>query len=116
MSASISLINGLPCDSPRRSGENRDWSAGLADFYNCHVSGADRHTAPERRAEMDLNGYCTYDDEGVKARPVTVVENGVLKTFLMSRSPVQGVDHSNGHGRRQPGLEVAITCALVAEA
>jgi TldD protein len=54
---------------------------------------------------VDLNGYYTYDDEGVQARPVTVVENGVLKTFLMSRSPVQGVDHSNGHGRRQPGLE-----------
>jgi predicted Zn-dependent protease len=35
-----------------------------------------------------------------------VVENGVLKTFLMSRSPVKGFDHSNGHGRRQPGAEV----------
>jgi predicted Zn-dependent protease len=54
---------------------------------------------------VDLNGGYAYDDEGVKARPVTVVENGVLKTFLMSRSPIQGVDHSNGHGRRQPGLE-----------
>jgi TldD protein len=63
---------------------------------------------PTRRTlgGVELNGYYTYDDEGVKARPVTVVENGVLKTFLMSRSPIQGVDHSNGHGRRQPGLEV----------
>jgi TldD protein len=62
---------------------------------------------PTRRTldGVDLNGYYTYDDEGVKARPVTVVENGVLKTFLMSRSPIDGVDHSNGHGRRQPGLE-----------
>ncbi len=24
----------------------------------------------------------------------------------MSRSPIDGFDHSNGHGRRQPGLEV----------
>ena len=55
---------------------------------------------------VDLNGWYDYDDEGVKARPVTAVENGVLKTFLMSRSPVKGFDHSNGHGRRQPGLEV----------
>ncbi len=63
---------------------------------------------PTRRTldGVDLNGYYSYDDEGVKARPVTVVDNGVLKTFLMSRSPIQGVDHSNGHGRRQPGLEV----------
>jgi predicted Zn-dependent protease len=63
---------------------------------------------PTRRTlgGVDLNGYYSYDDEGVKARPVTVVDNGVLKTFLMSRSPIQGVEHSNGHGRRQPGLEV----------
>jgi len=54
----------------------------------------------------DLNGYYRYDDEGVKARPVTVVEKGILKTFLMSRSPIQGFDHSNGHGRRQAGAEV----------
>lgn len=55
---------------------------------------------------VELNGYYTYDDEGVKARPVTVVDNGILKTFLMSRSPIEGFDRSNGHGRRQPGLEV----------
>ena len=55
---------------------------------------------------MELNGSYSYDDEGVAARPVTVVENGVLKAFLMSRSPIQGFDHSNGHGRRQAGLEV----------
>jgi predicted Zn-dependent protease len=62
---------------------------------------------PTRRkaAGIDLNGWYDYDDEGVKARPVTSVENGTLKNFLMSRSPMQGFDHSNGHGRRQPGLE-----------
>jgi predicted Zn-dependent protease len=63
---------------------------------------------PTRRkaAGVDLNGWYDYDDEGVKARPVTAVENGVLKTFLMSRSPIKGFDHSNSHGRRQPGYEV----------
>ena len=55
---------------------------------------------------VDLNGWYDYDDEGVKARPVTAVDKGVLKTFLMSRSPIKGFDQSNGHGRRQPGLEV----------
>jgi TldD protein len=53
----------------------------------------------------DLYGWYDYDDEGVKAQPVLAVDNGVLKTFLMSRSPIQGFDRSNGHGRRQPGLE-----------
>src|SRR5271165_1218179 len=55
---------------------------------------------------VELNGTYAYDDEGVKARPVTLVENDILKTFLMSRSPIQGFDHSNGHGRRQPGAEI----------
>ena len=53
-----------------------------------------------------LNGSYLYDDEGVKARRVAVVEEGVLKTFLMSRSPIDGFPNSNGHGRRQPGAEV----------
>ena len=60
----------------------------------------------KRMAGVDLNGYYEYDDEGVKGQPVISVENGVLKNFLMSRSPIDGFDHSNGHGRRQPGLEV----------
>jgi TldD protein len=54
---------------------------------------------------IDLNGWYDYDDEGVKGQPVMAVDKGVLKTFLMSRSPIKGVDHSNGHGRRQPGRE-----------
>jgi predicted Zn-dependent protease len=60
----------------------------------------------KRIAGVDLNGYYEYDDEGVLGRPVKAVENGVLRSFLMSRSPIDGFDHSNGHGRRQPGLEV----------
>jgi len=63
---------------------------------------------PTRRkaGETPLNGWYDYDDEGVKAQPVAVVEKGVLKTFLMSRAPVRGFARSNGHGRRAPGFEV----------
>lgn len=53
--------------------------------------------------QTHLNGHYLYDDEGVKAQRVTVVDKGVLKNFLMSRSPVAGFDKSNGHGRKQPG-------------
>lgn len=53
----------------------------------------------------DLIGYYAFDDEGVKAQPVQVVDAGMLKTFLLSRSPVGEFKHSNGHGRRQPGYE-----------
>lgn len=54
-------------------------------------------------AGVDLNGTFAADDEGVSARRVTVVENGVLRNFLMSRSPVAGFSRSNGHGRAQAG-------------
>ncbi|HTR23660.1 MAG TPA: TldD/PmbA family protein [Terriglobales bacterium] len=57
-------------------------------------------------AGTELVGYYPFDDEGVKARRVTVVDKGVLKNFLMSRAPIEGFDHSNGHGRRQQGYKV----------
>ncbi len=63
---------------------------------------------PTRRkvGNVDLNGWFDYDDEGVKGQVVRAVDKGVLKEFLMSRAPINGFAHSNGHGRRQPGLEV----------
>lgn len=51
----------------------------------------------------DLRGHYLYDDEGMKAQRVTVVENGILKNFLMSRSPISGFNKSNGHGRKSAG-------------
>jgi TldD protein len=51
----------------------------------------------------DLLGYYQFDDEGVPAQRVTLVDHGVLKNFEMSRSPLVGFPHSNGHGRRQLG-------------
>jgi predicted Zn-dependent protease len=56
-----------------------------------------------RLAGADLRGHYRFDDEGVPAERVTLVEEGILRTFLMSRSPLEGIDRSNGHGRREPG-------------
>jgi TldD protein len=50
-----------------------------------------------------LLGYYPFDDEGVVATDVHLVDSGVLKTFLMGRSPLIDIPHSNGHGRRQLG-------------
>jgi predicted Zn-dependent protease len=58
-----------------------------------------------RAAGIDLNGWFAFDDEGVPAQRVTVVEKGILRNFLMSRLPVPGFPKSNGHGRAQPGFE-----------
>ena len=48
-----------------------------------------------------LNGFYRYDDEGIAAQRVPLVEAGLLKNFLVSRHPVDGFLHSNGHGRAQ---------------
>jgi TldD protein len=60
-------------------------------------------TTMRKLGPTDLLGYYEYDDEGVKAHRVTLVDHGILKDFEMSRSPLVGFPHSNGHGRRQLG-------------
>jgi len=50
-----------------------------------------------------LSGTYSFDDEGQKARRVDLIQNGVLKTFLMSRLPIASFAESNGHGRGQTG-------------
>lgn len=49
--------------------------------------------------KIPLSGSYVFDDEGVRGQKVTLVENGRLKTFLMSRTPIEGLLQSNGHGR-----------------
>jgi len=50
-----------------------------------------------------LSGNYQYDDEGQKAQRVNLIQDGVLKTFLMSRLPIASFANSNGHGRAQAG-------------
>ncbi len=50
-----------------------------------------------------LSGSYEYDDEGEKARRVDLIDDGVLKTFLMSRLPIANFSTSNGHGRAETG-------------
>ncbi len=56
-----------------------------------------------KHAAIDLNGFYQFDEEGVKSQKVALVENGILRNFLMSRSPIVGFPSSNGHGRAAPG-------------
>lgn len=53
---------------------------------------------------IQLNGFYRVDDEGVPSRRVTLVKKGILKNFLMSRTPIKGFVHSNGHGRSNGAL------------
>jgi TldD protein len=45
-----------------------------------------------------FGGY-HFDDEGVPARPLTLVRHGRLQQFVRSRAPRDEGDRSNGHGR-----------------
>jgi predicted Zn-dependent protease len=52
-------------------------------------------------AGVSLNGYYPFDDEGVAARPVTLIYKGILRDYIKSRTPIAGSLHSNGHGRAE---------------
>jgi TldD protein len=54
--------------------------------------------------DVKLSGSYDFDSEGTPAQRVDVIQNGVLKNFLMSRMPIKNFGVSNGHGRNQPGL------------
>jgi predicted Zn-dependent protease len=46
-----------------------------------------------------LMGKYDVDDEGVRAMPVSVIENGKLVNYLLGREPIRDFPRSNGHGR-----------------
>jgi TldD protein len=50
-----------------------------------------------------LVGNYDVDDDGVKAQPVTLVENGTLVNYLVGRQPIRDFPASNGHGRAGAG-------------
>src|SRR6202453_4878727 len=68
----------------------------LPDF----ISIKDDPTEAALDKQMLLRNYA-FDDVGVPAENEQLVDHGVLKTFLMSRSPLVNIPQSNGHGRRQ---------------
>jgi TldD protein len=71
----------------------------LPPFMSVHSDATLKKLGP-----LELAGHYRFDNQGVAARRVTLVENGILKNFLMSRTPVDGFPESNGHGRKQAGF------------
>ncbi|MGB6874579.1 MAG: metallopeptidase TldD-related protein [Candidatus Acidiferrales bacterium] len=72
----------------------------LPDF----ITVRDDPTTTEVRGQV-LLGYYPFDDEGIPSQNVVLVDHGILKNFLMGRSPLVNFPHSNGHGRRQLGYQ-----------
>lgn len=66
----------------------------LPDF----LSVLDNPSISEYGNQQLFGGY-KADDDGVPARETRLIEDGVLKTFLTARTPVDGVPHSTGNNR-----------------
>lgn len=56
-----------------------------------------------RFADIRLLGAYAVDDDGVPAQPVTLVDEGRLKEWYMSRVPTRAIKPSNGHSRSGKG-------------
>ncbi|MGB6944523.1 MAG: metallopeptidase TldD-related protein [Bryobacteraceae bacterium] len=75
--------------------ENRLGSRVLPDWMDV----VDDPTQTEYKGHT-LLGHYLYDMEGVAPQPLTLVEKGVLKNFLLTRTPVfKEYPGSNGHAR-----------------
>ncbi|HVE13023.1 MAG TPA: metallopeptidase TldD-related protein [Elusimicrobiota bacterium] len=106
-SVSAALFQAL---AARLSGEEQRNPSGAQTFKGklgqavlpSHLTLVDDPTVSSFRGAA-LAGAYAVDDQGVPARKVTLVENGVLRGFLLSRYPVVGAGGSNGHGRAAPG-------------
>ncbi|MFI5346144.1 MAG: metallopeptidase TldD-related protein [Elusimicrobiota bacterium] len=106
-SVSVALVYAL---GQRLSGEEQRNPAG-AQTYQGRLGAkivADTLTLTDdpRQASFHgrpLFGHYDFDDEGVPARRVVLIERGVLRGFLLSRYPVKGFSRSNGHGRAAVG-------------
>ncbi len=80
-------------------GGKSDWSGRIGSrVLPPTVSLVDDPSAKEFHGTPLLGGYAV-DDEGVRARKVTVVDKGNLTELLMSRRPGPDSGSSNGHGR-----------------
>ncbi len=82
-----------------RMGGRSEWSGRInTRVLPANVSLVDDPTLKEFNGQPLLGNY-EIDDEGVKAQRVQVVENGSLKSLLMSRRPGPDFSASNGHAR-----------------
>ena len=82
-----------------RLGGRSEWSGRLnTRVLPTDVSLADDPMATDARGHA-LAGSYAVDEEGVPAQRIAIVDNGILKDFLMSRRPGPDFDHSNGHAR-----------------
>ncbi|MFQ5805178.1 MAG: metallopeptidase TldD-related protein [Phycisphaerae bacterium] len=67
----------------------------------------------ETISNVPVMGHYLYDDQGVKVKPITLVENGRLKALVMSRNPSKEFNKSTGHGRGAYQPSSSTGCLIV---
>lgn len=82
-------------------------------IFNLPVTVRDNPRIKEFEGQRCIGSY-DFDDEGVEAQDAVLVEDGVLKGFLTTRSAIKkGRFHSNGHARtrqqQRPISRMAVT-------
>jgi hypothetical protein len=100
---------GEPLSGPRRPLGAQDRGR-LTDRLEKHIASkiftVRDDPTQERFKGKALLGAFPVDDEGVVPVPLLLVQDGVLKTYFMSRTPTAAIAASNGHcrgGRGAPG-------------
>jgi TldD protein len=98
-------------------GKNARTTGAFATSYKSRVlpeflSVVDDPTIASYRGQSLLGNY-EFDDEGVPAQRVSVIEKGTLVNYLIGREPIRDFPVSNGHARaRIPGSGTGPTLAL----
>lgn len=100
------LEPGSPGSIPASELEGRQGARVLPDTFQI----VDDPTQTEYQGHK-LFGSFKVDDEGVQPQPITIIEKGVLKNFILTRQPVRGFGASNGRARL-PGSFGARTAAI----
>jgi TldD protein len=97
-------LSGTPAPRTAGGGEERGQTSDFAERLGQKVASpllmaVDdplRDTGP---GKTPLFGAYRVDDEGIAAERVIVIEAGILKRLLMTRTPRKEIAHSNGHAR-----------------
>ena len=97
-------LGGTPVPEGINPQEQKTFGGALTDKVGLRVTSpsltiTDDPTAKDGGGKALIGGY-KIDDEGVAAQKVEVVKDGLLKTLLLSRTPSQKGQISNGHARR----------------
>lgn len=97
-------LSGTPAPRTAGGGEERGHTSELSGKLGQKIASPFLMAVDDPSVELGpdkepLFGSYRVDDEGIGAERVVLVERGILKGLLMTRTPSRDIAHSNGHAR-----------------